>query len=66
LHRRQSCADNIGVLSRNLPKYAEKISYKPGFDLDKSLKSAQRMANCEDTAAHSAQVEFEHESIHCD
>ncbi len=35
----------------------KKISYEPGFDLDKSLETARRMANRNDAAAHLAQVE---------
>ena len=35
----------------------KKISYEPGFDLDKSLETARRMANRDDAAAHLAQVE---------
>lgn len=35
----------------------KKISYEPGFDLDKSLETARRMANRNDEAAHLAQVE---------
>jgi [NiFe] hydrogenase diaphorase moiety large subunit len=37
----------------------KKISYEPGFDLDKSLETARRMANRDDAAAHLAQVENE-------
>ncbi len=35
----------------------KKISYEPGFDLDKSLETARRLANRDDAAAHLAQVE---------
>jgi [NiFe] hydrogenase diaphorase moiety large subunit len=35
----------------------KKISYEPGFDLDKSLETARRMAKRNDAAAHLAQVE---------
>ncbi|MDD5227855.1 MAG: NAD(P)H-dependent oxidoreductase subunit E [Methylococcales bacterium] len=35
----------------------KKISYEPGFDLDKSLETARRMAHRDDAAAHLAQVE---------
>ncbi len=34
----------------------KKISYEPGFDLDKSLETARRMAQRNDAAAHLAQV----------
>ncbi len=35
----------------------KKISYEPGFDLDKSLETARRMAHRDDAHAHLAQVE---------
>lgn len=35
----------------------KKISYEPGFDLDKSLETARRMAHRNDAHAHLAQVE---------
>lgn len=38
-------------------KMLKKISYEPGFDLDKSLETARRMANRDDAHAHLAQVE---------
>lgn len=39
----------------------KKISYEPGFDLDKSLDTARRMANRDDAAAHLVQVELEND-----
>lgn len=40
-------------------KQLKKISYEPGFDLDKSLETARRMAHRNDSTAHIAQVEEE-------
>ncbi|MGR9053627.1 MAG: NAD(P)H-dependent oxidoreductase subunit E [Gammaproteobacteria bacterium] len=38
-------------------KHLKEISYEPGFDLDRSLETARRMAHRDDTAAHLAQIE---------
>ncbi len=39
----------------------KEISYEPGFDLDGALETARRMANRDDSGAHLAQTESEHE-----